>query len=84
MNSIHSVGIWVLMLQVVSLYRQIKELLVDCEYHVMVWYVKDAEEYQTCTQNLRVATQTNNYRGLVQKFHRGIGIDNVHIIVHII
>ena len=29
-----------------------------------------------------VATQTNNYRGLVQKFHKGI--DYVHVIVHII
>jgi hypothetical protein len=28
------------------------------------------------------ATQTNNYMGLVQKFHKGI--DYVHIIVHII
>ena len=28
-----------------------------------------------------VATQTNNYRGLVQNFHKGI--DYVHIIVHI-
>ena len=29
-----------------------------------------------------VATQTNNYRGLVQNFHKGI--DYVHVIVHII
>jgi hypothetical protein len=29
-----------------------------------------------------VATQTNNFGGLIQKFHKGI--DNVHIIVHVI
>ena len=30
----------------------------------------------------RAATRTNDYRGLVQKFHKDI--DYVHIIVHII
>ena len=29
-----------------------------------------------------VATQTNNYKGLVQKFHKRI--DYVHIVVHVI